>query len=237
MPRRETCAHCNGSKAEPGTNPIRCPECNGTGEVRRQAGFFINISTCPRCQGAGEIITTPCNECQGRGQIVKKRRLSVKIPAGVDVGTQIRLSGEGESGVYGGPPGNLYVVIKVKEHAYFRRNDDTIHLELAINVTQAALGDEVEVPTLDGKQLMTIPAGTQTGETIRLRGQGVPRLRRDGSTSGRGDQVVTIQVRTPTNLSKEQRHLLLELGKTLDREVVPQREKSFFDRIRDAFGV
>ncbi|MCB0169461.1 MAG: molecular chaperone DnaJ [Anaerolineae bacterium] len=237
VPRRETCAHCNGSKAEPGTNPIRCPECNGTGEVRRQAGFFINISTCPRCQGAGEIITTPCNECQGRGQIVKKRRLSVKIPAGVDVGTQIRLSGEGESGVYGGPPGNLYVVIKVKEHAYFRRNDDTIHLELAINVTQAALGDEVEVPTLDGKQLMTIPAGTQTGETIRLRGQGVPRLRRDGSTSGRGDQVVTIQVRTPTNLSKEQRHLLLELGKTLDREVVPQREKSFFDRIRDAFGV
>ena len=237
VPRRETCAHCNGSKAEPGTNPIRCPECNGTGEVRRQAGFFINISTCPRCQGAGEIITTPCNECQGRGQIVKKRRLSVKIPAGVDVGTQIRLSGEGESGVYGGPPGNLYVVIKVKEHAYFRRNDDTIHLELAINITQASLGDEVEVPTLDGKQLMTIPAGTQTGETIRLRGQGVPRLRRDGTTSGRGDQVVTIQVRTPTNLSKEQRHLLLELGKTLDREVVPQREKSFFDRIRDAFGV
>ncbi|MCB0212563.1 MAG: molecular chaperone DnaJ [Anaerolineae bacterium] len=237
IPRRETCNHCNGSKAEPGTNPIRCPECNGTGEVRRQAGFFINISTCPRCQGAGEIITTPCGECQGRGQIVKNRHLSVKIPAGVDVGTQIRLSGEGESGVYGGPPGNLYVVIKVKEHSYFRRQDDTIHLELAINITQASLGDEVEVPTLDGKELMTIPAGTQTGETIRLRNKGVPRLRRDGTTSGRGDQVVTIQVRTPTNLTKDQRNLLLELGKSLDREVVPQREKSFFDRIRDAFGV
>lgn len=237
VPRRETCTGCNGSKAQPGTDPIRCPECNGTGEVRRQAGFFINISTCHRCQGAGEIITTPCEECQGRGQVVKKRRLSVKIPPGVDVGTQIRLSGEGESGVYGGPPGNLYVVIRVKEHAYFRRHDDTIHLELAINVTQAALGDEVEVPTLDGKELMTIPAGTQTGETIRLRSKGVPRLRRDGSTSGRGDQVVTIQVRTPTSLTREQRNLLLELGKTLDREVVPQREKSFFDRIRDAFGV
>ena len=237
IPRRETCNNCNGSKAEPGTNPIRCPECNGTGEVRRQAGFFINISTCPRCQGAGEIITTPCNECQGRGQTVKTRHLSVKIPAGVDVGTQIRLSGEGESGVYGGPPGNLYVVIKVKEHSYFRRHDDTIHLELAINITQAALGDEVEVPTLDGKELMTIPAGTQTGETIRLRNKGVPRLRRDGTSSGRGDQVVTIQVRTPTNLTKDQRNLLLELGKSLDREVVPQREKSFFDRIRDAFGV
>jgi len=237
VPRQETCPTCSGNGAEPGTSPIRCPECNGTGEVRRQTGFFINISTCPRCQGQGEIVTSPCNECQGRGMVVKTRHLSVKIPGGVDHGTQIRLSGEGESGVYGGPPGNLYVVINVKPHAYFRRADDTIHLELAINVTQAALGDEVEVPTLDGNELMTIPAGTQTGDTIRLRGKGVPRLRRDGTTASRGDQVVTIQVRTPTNLTKEQRNLLLELGKTLDREVVPQREKSFFDRIRDAFGV
>ena len=237
VPRKETCPTCSGNGAEPGTSPIRCPECNGTGEVRRQTGFFINISTCPRCQGQGEIITSPCHECSGRGNVVKTRRLSVKIPGGVDQGTQIRLSGEGESGVFGGPPGNLYVVVNVKSHAYFRRIDDTIHLELAVNVTQAALGDEVEVPTLDGKELMTIPAGTQTGDTIRLRGKGVPRLRRDGTISKRGDQVVTIQVRTPTNLSKEQRNLLLELGKTLDREVVPQREKSFFDRIRDAFGV
>lgn len=237
VPRQETCPTCNGSKAEPGTQPIRCPECNGTGEVRRQTGFFINISTCPRCRGAGEIITSPCRECSGRGSVVKTRHLSVKIPGGVDNGTQIRLSGEGEAGVYGGPPGNLYVVIKVKPHAYFRRQDDTVHLELAINITQAALGDEVEVPTLDGNELMTIPAGTQTGDSIRLRGKGVPRLRRDGSTSARGDQVVTIQVRTPTNLTKEQRKMLLELGRTLDREVVPQREKSFFDRLRDAFGV
>jgi len=237
VPRRETCPTCTGSGAEPGTSPIRCPECNGTGEVRRQTGFFINISTCHRCQGQGEIITSPCHECQGRGNVVKTRRLSVKIPGGVDNGTQIRLSGEGEAGVYGGPPGNLYVVMKVKDHAYFRRANDTIHLELAVNVTQAALGDEVDVPTLDGNELMTIPAGTQTGDTIRLRGKGVPRLRRDGTAAKRGDQVVTIQVRTPTNLTKDQRELLLELGKTLDREVVPQREKSFFDRIRDAFGV
>ncbi len=237
VPRQETCPTCSGNRAEPGTTPIRCPECNGTGEVRRQSGFFINISTCHRCQGQGEIITSPCKACQGQGNIVNTRRLSVKIPGGVDHSTQIRLSGEGESGVYGGPPGNLYVVIKVKPHTYFRRSDDTIHLELAINVTQAALGDEVEVPTLDGNELMTIPAGTQTGNTIRLRGKGVPRLRRDGTTSSRGDQVVTIQVRTPTNLTKDQREMLLELGKTLDREVIPQREKSFFDRIRDAFGV
>lgn len=237
VPRQETCNTCNGNGVEPGTSPIRCPECNGTGEVRRQTGFFINIGTCPRCQGRGEIITSPCRECRGQGRIVKTRRLSVKVPAGVDNGTQIRLSGEGESGTLGGPPGNLYVVIRVKPHVYFRRNDETIHLELAINISQAALGDEVEVPTLDGKEMMTIPAGTQTGDTIRLRGKGVPRLRRDGSNIGRGDQIVTLQVRTPTNLTKEQRQLLLELGKTLDREVVPQREKSFFDRIRDALGM
>lgn len=237
VPRQETCNTCNGNGVEPGTSPIRCPECNGTGEIRRQTGFFINIGTCPRCQGRGEIITSPCRECRGQGRIVKTRRLSVKVPAGVDNGTQIRLSGEGESGTLGGPPGNLYVVVRVKPHDYFRRNEETIHLELGINITQAALGDEVEVPTLDGKEMMTIPAGTQTGDTIRLRGKGVPRLRRDGSNMGRGDQIVTLQVRTPTNLTKEQRHLLLELGKTLDREVIPQKEKSFFDRIRDALGM
>jgi molecular chaperone DnaJ len=237
VPRQETCSTCNGNGVEPGTSPIRCPECNGTGETRRQSGFFISIGTCPRCHGRGEIITSPCRECSGRGRTVRTRHLSVKIPQGVDHGTQIRLSGEGESGSNNGPPGNLYVVIRVKPHIYFRRQDSTIHLELAVNITQATLGDEVEVPTLDGKEMMTIPAGTQTGDTIRLRGKGVPRLRRDGRTVGRGDQVVTIQVRTPTNLTVEQRHLLLELGKTLDREVVPQKEKSFFDRIRDALGM
>lgn len=237
VPRQETCSVCKGDGVEPGTSPIRCPDCNGTGEIRRQTGFFISIGTCPRCQGRGEIITSPCKECSGRGRISKTRRLSVKVPPGVDHGTQIRLSGEGESGISNGPPGNLYVVISVKPHTYFRRQDETIHLELGVNITQAALGDEVEVPTLDGKEMMTIPAGTQTGDTIRLRGKGVPRLRRDGTTSGRGDQVVTIQARIPTHLTPKQRDLLLELGKTLDREVVPQKEKSFFDRLRDALGM
>ncbi len=236
VPRQETCDTCTGSGVEPGTSPIRCPECNGTGEIRRQSGFFINIGTCSRCQGRGEIITNPCKTCQGRGRIVNTKHLSVKIPAGVDNGTQIRLSGEGESGSLGGPPGNLYVVIRVKPHDYFRRSEDTIHLDLAVNITQAALGDEVSVPTLDGNDMITIPAGTQTGESIRLKGKGVPRLRRDGSSSGRGDQIVTVEVRTPTNLNKQQRELLLELGTTLDREVIPQREKSFFDRLRDVFG-
>jgi molecular chaperone DnaJ len=237
VPRQEGCTVCGGNGVEPGTSPIRCPECNGTGEIRRQAGFFINIGTCSRCQGRGEIITSPCQECRGQGRIVKTRRLSVKVPAGVDNGTQIRLSGEGESGTLGGPPGNLYVVMRVKPHEYFRRAEDTVHLDLVVNITQAALGDEVSVPTLDGDDMITIPAGTQTGDSIRMKGKGVPRLRRDGTSNSRGDQIVTIEVRTPTNLTREQRDLLLELGKTLDREVVPQREKGFFDRLRDAFGV
>jgi molecular chaperone DnaJ len=237
VPRQETCPTCEGSGAEPGTTPIRCPDCNGTGEVRRQAGFFINIGTCPRCNGNGQIITSPCNECRGRKRVVRTRKLSVKIPAGVDDSMQIRLAGEGESGVNRGPPGNLYVVVQVKPHRYFRRLDNNIHLELAINVSQAALGDEVEVPTLDGTQVIKISPGIQTGETTRLRGFGVPNLRRDGSTAGRGDQLITFQVRTPTNLDTYQRTLLEQLGQTLDREVVPQHEKSFFERVRDAFGM
>jgi len=237
IPRQETCPRCRGNGAEPGSRPLRCPDCNGTGEIRRQAGFFINIATCARCGGAGQVITTPCTECNGRGNVLRRKRLNVKIPAGVDDGNQIRLAGEGEGGVRGGPPGNLYVVIHVKPHPYFRRIGDTIHLELIINMVQAALGDEVEIPTLDGPQKRTIPAGTQTGDTLILRGLGVPKLRRDGSNAGRGNQVVTIHVKTPTNLTKYQRDLLMELGKTLDKEVVPQREKSFFEKVRDAFGM
>jgi molecular chaperone DnaJ len=234
VPRQQTCPPCHGSGAEPGTSPIRCPDCNGTGEVRRQTGFFVNIVACPRCRGEGEVVTTPCNQCRGRKRVVETRHLSLKIPAGVDDGTQIRLAGEGEEGISGGPPGNLYVVLRVKPHRFFRRMDHNIHLELAINIAQAALGDEVEVPTVDGAmEKMTVPAGIQTGETIRMRGKGVPHLRRDG----RGDQLVTIQVLTPTNLDESQRELLSELGKTLDREVVPQRERSFFDRVREALGV
>lgn len=194
VPHDETCKVCNGKGAEPGTSPIRCPECNGTGEVRRQTDFFINIGTCPRCQGRGEIITSPCQECQGKGRTIKTRHLNVKVPAGVDTGTQIRLSGEGESGTQGGPSGNLYVVIKVKTHPQFRREEDTIHLELVITPSQAAQGEKIEVPTLDGNELVTIPAGTQTGDSIRLRGRGVPRLRRDGTNTSRGDQIVTIKV-------------------------------------------
>lgn len=234
IPRHQTCGRCQGSGAEPGTTPVRCTECNGTGEVRRRMGFFLDIITCPRCQGEGEVIATPCTQCKGRKRVVETRRLAVKIPAGVDEGTQIRLANEGELGQNGGPPGHLYVVLHVKPHRFFRRVDHDIHLELAINIAQAALGDEVEVPTVDGTtEKLVIPPGVQTGDTLRMRNKGVPYLRRDG----RGDMVITLQVLTPTNLSPRQRELLTELGKTLDREVVPQRERSFFERVRDALGM
>ncbi len=237
VPRHETCPQCNGSGAEPGTQPIRCPQCNGTGEVRRQQqtflGSFVQVTTCPRCQGEREIVTTPCTECRGRKVIEVERPIVVKIPAGVDDGTRIRLAGEGEPGQRGGPTGNLYVVLHVKRHPHFRREGNNILLELGINVTQAALGDKVMVPTLDGDEELAIPAGTQTGETFRLRGQGVPYLRR----SGRGDQLVMVQVMTPTKLDADQKKLLKELGKTLGREVVQQPEKGFFEKLKDAFGI
>ncbi len=233
--RQESCSSCKGSGAEPGTIPVRCPDCNGTGEVRRQAGFFINITTCARCNGNGEMITSPCHTCSGRGKVVKHVKRKIKVYAGVDDGTQIRIANEGESGVRGGSAGNLYVVIHVKSHRYYRRSEDNIHLELTVNIAQAALGDEIEIPTLDGPMKKTIPAGTQTGETMVLPGLGVPKLRRDGTSVGRGDFIVTIQVLTPTNLDQTQKDLLLELGKTLDGEVVPQREKSFFERVKDVF--
>ena len=235
--RQETCSECSGDGAAPGSSPLRCPDCNGSGEVRRQAGFFINIVTCNRCRGTGQIVTNPCPVCSGNGKETKTKKLNVKIPAGVDTGNQIRLAAEGEAGSQGGPPGNLYVVLHVKDHQYFDRLESNVHLELMINVAQAALGDEVEIPTLEEPVTHAIPAGTQTGDNIILRGLGVPKLRRDGSNAGRGDQIVTIQVRTPTSLTTEQRDLLTELGRTLDREVVPQREKGFFDKVRDAFGV
>lgn len=237
VPRHETCTQCQGSGAEPGTQPIRCPQCNGTGEVRRQQqtflGSFVQVTTCPRCQGEREIVTSPCTNCRGRKVVQVERSISVKIPAGVDDGTRIRLAGEGEPGARRGPPGNLYVVLRVKPHAHFRRQDDSVLLELDLNVAQAALGDKLKVPTLDGDETLVIPAGTQTGEVFKLRGKGVPHLRRNG----RGDQLVMVHVLTPTKLSKQQKDLLTELSKTLGKEVVRQPDKGLFDRVKEAIGL
>jgi molecular chaperone DnaJ len=235
--RNDTCPRCNGSGSEPGTSPTRCRTCNGTGEVRRVQqsilGSFVNVATCPTCNGTGEVITTPCRQCGGRKQVRVTRMLVVNVPSGVDTGTQIRLNGEGEPGVNGGPPGNLYVVINVVPHPFFRRKDEDIIVEVSINVAQAALGDEIEVPTVDGKEKLVIPPGTQSGTLFRIKGKGVPHLRRNT----RGDQIVIVTVQVPQSLNAEQKRLFLELAKTLGKEVVPQQEKGFFDKLKDAFGV
>lgn len=234
--RYETCQTCKGSGAEPGTDPIPCVQCAGTGEVRQTQrsifGTFVNVATCPNCHGTGHVVKTPCEECDGQGMIRAKRQLSVQVPAGVDNGTRIRLSGEGDVGDQGGPPGNLYVDIRVKPHKFFRRRENNIEVEWQLNVAQAALGDEIVLPTLDGEETIVVPAGTQTGKTFRLKGQGVPYLR----TNGRGDMIVTVQVMTPTDLSERQRELLTELGETLGKKIKPQANKGFFERVRDAFA-
>jgi molecular chaperone DnaJ len=175
----------------------------------------------------------PCSQSRGNKKIRATRRLTVKVPPGVDTGTQIRLASEGEMGEFGGPPGNLYVVLNVKPHQFFRRREDDVVMEVQINVAQAALGDEIAVPTLDGDETISIPAGTQTGRVISIKGKGIPHLRRQG----RGDQLVVVQVAVPTNLTGEQRRLLQELAKTLGKEVIPQGEKGFIDKLKDLFTV
>jgi molecular chaperone DnaJ len=235
--RLEQCPECRGSGAEPGSQPRRCPECNGRGEVRRVQqtlfGSFVNVSTCARCGGRGEVVGTPCTHCRGEQRVPVTKRLLVAVPAGVDDGTQVRLAGEGEAGMRGGPAGNLYVALRVQPHRYFRRQDNDILLDLNISFVQAALGHRIKVPTLEGEETLSIPAGTQTGTSFRLRGRGVPYLRH----SGRGDQIVTVHIRTPTSLTPQQRRLLRELGESLGYEVTPQESRSFFDKVKDAFGV
>ncbi|MGQ9459429.1 MAG: DnaJ C-terminal domain-containing protein, partial [Anaerolineae bacterium] len=210
--------------------------CNGTGEVRRVQqsflGSFISVNTCPRCGGTGEVVVTPCTVCRGAKRVPVTRKLAVEIPPGVTDGTQIRLAGEGQPGLRGGPAGNLYVVLSVREHPYFKRRGDDIYLQLNINVAQAALGDKVRVPTLDGEVELSIPPGTQTGQTFCLRGKGVPHLRQNG----RGDQYVVVQVVVPTHLTPEQRDLFVKLSRTLGREVVPQNEKTLWERVWEAIG-
>ncbi len=233
--RDEVCSTCSGSGAEPGTSPVRCTTCNGNGEVRqvRQTilGSMVQVSTCPTCNGSGETIATPCHTCQGRGLERRTRKKIVSIPGGVDNGTQIRLPGEGQPGMNGGPNGNLYLAIQVKQHKYFRRRENDVLLDLEINIAQAALGAEVEIPTVDGPAKLKIPTGTQPGKVLRLRGKGVPHLR----GSGRGDQLVIVNVEIPTRLSNDQRRLFEQLAKSLGSEVKPQ-ERSFLDWLKETLG-
>jgi molecular chaperone DnaJ len=214
--RTENCSLCQGIGCKPGSQPTRCPNCNGSGQVHRVQqsifGRFTNITTCPQCHGEGRIITEPCPQCQGTGNEKRQRTISVKIPAGVDYDSQIRLRGEGHAGTRGGPSGDLYITLAIKQHEFFRRNDDDIVYELTINFAQAALGTEIEVPTLDGKTKLKIPAGSQTGKVFRLKNKGFSHLNR----RGRGDQLVTLRVVTPDSLTKKQRKLFQELADTFE---------------------
>ncbi|GIX47927.1 MAG: chaperone protein DnaJ [Candidatus Tectimicrobiota bacterium] len=204
----ETCIDCLGKRTAPGTQPVPCRLCGGLGQVERRQGFFALRTTCPQCHGEGQHIPHPCPKCRGRGMVRATKRLSVKIPAGVDDGARLRLVGEGEEGQHGGPPGDLYVVVHVAPHAFFERHGTDVHCQVPISFPQAALGAEVEVPSLYGPQKLTIPRGTQTGDTLRLRGCGIPDVR----TGRRGDQIVHVVVRTPTHLTPRQEELLRELA-------------------------
>lgn len=233
--REESCSRCNGSGAEPGTSPIRCATCNGQGEVRqvRQTflGQMVQTSTCPTCNGRGEVISSPCRICRGSGLELKRVKKRVEIPAGVDGGTQIRLNGEGAPGVNGGPNGSFYLALDVKPHKFFKRRENDILLNLDINVAQAALGADIDVPTIDGDVKLKIPAGTQPGKVFHIKGKGVPYLRRNG----RGDQLVIVGVDIPAKLSKEQRELFETLAGTLGTTAKPQ-EKGFLDWLNEALG-
>jgi molecular chaperone DnaJ len=224
--RLESCDSCNGMGVAEGSRPSTCGVCNGSGEVRQVQqtflGSMVRAQTCPNCGGKGQVISNPCRNCDGSGRRRKRAVLNVKIPAGVNEGIQIQVRGDGDAGERGAPPGNLFVVVHVKDHEYFKRKENDIILDIGINIAQATLGDRISVDTVDGPVELNIPAGTQTGKVFRLRGKGIPRLRPDGSNSGRGDQMVYVQVETPTDLTEHQRQLFEQLSNTLGRENTPK---------------
>ena len=239
IPRQEHCNTCGGSGAAPGSSPIVCSQCRGQGQARFQQGFFTVARTCPQCRGTGRMITKPCPTCRGAGRVAHERKITVKIPAGIATGQQLRLQGEGEAGSAGGPPGSLFVVVHVQEHEFFRRDGLNLFCEIPVNFTTLSLGGEIRVPTLDGSESVKVPEGTQTGTTLRLRGKGMP----DVNSRGKGDLFATVQGQTPKRLTKEQRHLLEQLAKALPKEKFEPRaredqpdERNLFDRVKDMFG-
>ncbi len=209
LQKAETCSHCQGSGAEAGTQAETCPQCRGAGQVGRSQGFFTIRTTCPQCRGNGQVITSPCGVCSGQGQVLKDKTVSVKIPGGVDTGSRLRLTGEGEAGPRGGPAGDLYVFIQVKSHDFFHRDGSDVICQVPISFVQAALGDKIDVPTLTGEERLAIPKGTQPSEQFRFRGEGIPSLR----TGRRGDQIIQVAIKTPTGLNKKQENLLKEFAR------------------------
>ncbi len=241
IPVNESCSACKGSGAEPGTSAETCETCGGVGRVRQQQGFFTIERTCPTCQGAGSAIKNPCKACGGEGRVRKEKTLKIKIPAGVDHGRRIRLSGEGEAGLRGGPAGDLYVLVAIEPHKFFRRENDNLYCRVPIPITKAALGGEVEVPTIEGaRSKIKIPPGTQTGQQLRMKGKGMTNLRSDA----RGDMYIEIFVETPVNLNKKQQDLLRELDSTIgdgkagarhspESEGFFKKAREFWDDLKD----
>ena len=230
VPRMEVCDRCEGTGAEPGSKPVTCPTCNGRGEVLYQQSFLSIRRTCSTCNGSGQIIRNPCSQCRGQGYRQAMRKLKVNIPAGVDDGTRLRLASEGQPGPHSGPPGDLYVFLKVKDHPFFERRENDLHCTIPINVAQAALGSEIEVPTLDSPLRLKIPEGTQNGAQFRFRHKGVPHV----GGGARGDLYVHIDVRLPSRLTREQRRLLEQLRDTLPVDNAPA-EKGLFEKVKDYF--
>jgi molecular chaperone DnaJ len=237
IPREETCETCRGSGAADGASPQTCPQCQGLGQVRYQQGFFTVARTCGQCRGAGRIITRPCTTCRGSGRVTRERQLTVKIPAGINTGQRLRLTGDGEHGSAGGPPGDLYIIVHVADHPVFRREDDDLYCEVSVGFPTAVLGGTITVPTIHGEESLDIPGGTQSGTIFRVKNQGMPNV----SGRGRGDLYVAVKVAVPKKLTREQRKLVEELRRSLpDRVEQTQRgdtpEKPFFERVKDMFG-
>ncbi|MGO4887240.1 molecular chaperone DnaJ [Anaerobacillus sp. MEB173] len=235
IPREETCETCDGSGAKPGTSPETCHHCGGSGQLNIEQntpfGRIVNRRVCNHCEGTGKLVKDKCRTCGGSGKVKKRKKIHVKVPKGIDHGQQIRISGHGEPGTNGGPPGDLYVVFNVKPHEFFERDGDDIYCEMPVTFAQAALGDEIEVPTLDGKIKLKIPAGTQTGTNFRLRGKGVANVR----GMGQGDQHVQVIVVTPKNLTEKQKDLLREFAEISGDQVQDEQNENFFAKVKRAF--
>jgi molecular chaperone DnaJ len=239
IPRQENCETCRGTGAAEGTAPTTCPQCHGRGQLRYQQGFFTVARTCGTCRGTGTVIAKPCATCRGAGRVQKERKLTVRIPAGIASGQRLRLTGEGEAGVSGGARGDLYVVVHVRDHAFFQRDGNDLHCQIPLNYSTLALGGQIRVPTLDGEEPFTVPEGTQSGATFRIRGKGMPDVTGRGH---RGDLLVTVSVLVPKKLNREQRKLLEQLHASLPKEkfeptpVDEDADKGLFDRVKDIFG-
>jgi len=232
IPRHETCEACKGSGAAPGSAPTVCSQCRGSGQLRYQQGFFTVARTCGQCRGTGKVIAKPCATCHGQGTTEQQRKLTVKIPAGIATGQRLRLTGEGEAGTQGGPPGDLYVVVHVLEHEFFQRDGNDLHCEIPLTFTTLALGGDITVPGVDGEETLRVPEGTQTGATFRLKGKGMP----DVGGRGKGDLLVTVQAVTPKKLTRDQRKLLEQLAETLPAQKFEPRRREDDAEDRGIFG-